>query len=268
MTEAGIADCVSVAHRLCDAAQPIALEYFRSGNLKTESKTAQDESYDPVTLADRAIETEMRNILNELRPEDGILGEEWPDKPSGNGLQWVLDPIDGTRAFISGLPSWGVLIALNDGEKPIIGMMLQPFTGERFVGINSTRQTSKLFHASTGRDLRTSATQSLEKALMCCTAPDMFSGDDEIKKFEAISRRTRLTRFGTDCYGYAMLAMGQIDLVVESSLKPYDIQALMPIVHAAGGIVTNWQGGDCQHGGQVIAAANSVLHEQALKVLS
>lgn len=268
MIEAEIASCISVAHRLCDAAHPIAMAYFRSGELQTESKTAQDAGYDPVTLADRAIEAEMRDILGSLRPEDGILGEEWPDKPSANGLQWVLDPIDGTRAFISGLPSWGVLVALNDGDKPVIGMMLQPFTGERFVGVDADTRSSTLYHGTTERSLRTSATERIGNALMCCTAPDMFSADDEIRKFTAISERTRLTRFGTDCYGYAMLAMGQVDLVVEASLKPYDIQALMPLVRAAGGVVTNWQGGDCQHGGQVIAAANPVLHEQALALLA
>lgn len=266
MTANAMKDCLSVAHRLADAARPIALHYFRSSRLETDNKAGEG-GFDPVTLADRAIERAMRDILANERPDDGILGEEYDDVLSQSGVTWVLDPIDGTRAFLCGLPSWGVLIAANDGEKPVIGIMDQPFIGERFTGTLLPNDCSAVLENAVGtRDLAVRDTESLSDALMCSTAPDMFVGD-EARAFAALSERVRLTRFGTDCYAYSLLAMGQIDLVVESSLKPYDVQALMPLVQAAGGIVTNWQGGDAQHGGQVIAAATPALHDAALSVL-
>ena len=267
MTASGMMDCLPVAHRLADAARPIALHYFRSSRLGTDNKAGEDGGFDPVTLADRAIERAMRDILATERPDDGILGEEYDDVPSRSGVTWVLDPIDGTRAFLCGLPSWGVLIAANDGERPVIGIMDQPFIGERFTGILLPEVRSAVLDDATGRtDLAVRNTDTLSEALMCSTAPDMFKGA-EAHAFASLSDKVRLTRFGTDCYAYTLLAMGQIDLVVESSLKPYDIQALMPLVQAAGGIVTDWQGGDCQQGGQVIAAATPTLHEAAMSVL-
>ena len=210
----------------------------------------------------------MRDILATERPDDGILGEEYDDVPSRSGVTWVLDPIDGTRAFLCGLPSWGVLIAANDGERPVIGIMDQPFIGERFTGTFLPEARNAVLDNGIGkRDLTVRDTESLSDALMCSTAPDMFKGD-EAEAFASLSEQVQLTRFGTDCYAYTLLAMGQIDLVVESSLKPYDIQALMPLVQAAGGIVTDWSGGDCQNGGQVIAAATPALHEAAMSVLN
>lgn len=265
MDAPGLLDCLPVAHRLADAARPIALRYFRSAGLGVDDKSGADAAYDPVTLADRAIEQAMRAILAKERPEDGILGEEYDAVPSRSGITWVLDPIDGTRAFLCGLPNWGVLIAANDGTKPVIGIMDQPFTGERFTGIAlpSTRRASL-----NGQPLSTSGQMALDHALLCCTDPTMFKGEPERAAFHRLTNHVRMTRYGTDCYGYALLAMGQVDLVVESSLKPMDIQALMPLIDAAGGLVTDWQGGDPQHGGQVIAAATPALHAAALSVLN
>lgn len=265
MSKTGMDACLPVAHRLADAARPLALRHFRTASLTIEDKSVAGQSYDPVTMADRAIEAEMRRILAEARPDDGILGEEFDDIPTRSGMTWVLDPIDGTRSYMCGLPSWGVLIAVNDGTRPVIGIMDQPFTGERFVGTDTTAQ---LHHHGTTQDLRVRPTQTLAEAVLCCTDPTMFGTEAERTAFAAIDRQTRLTRYGTDCYGYAMLAAGQVDLVVESSLKPYDIQALTPLIEAAGGIVTDWQGGDPQHGGQIVAAATKPLHEAALRVLS
>ena len=265
MSEIEIDACLSVAHRLADAARPLALQYFRAATLTIEDKSSAGQTYDPVTMADRAIEAEMRRILADLRPDDGILGEEFDPLPSRSGITWVLDPIDGTRAFMSGLPTWGVLIAVNDGTRPVIGIMDQPFTGERFTG---TAATATLTHAGATRSLHSRDTATLDEAVLCCTDPSMFQTDAERASFAAISAQARLTRFGTDCYAYAMLAAGQVDLVVESSLKPYDIQAMMPIVTGAGGIVTDWRGGDPQPGGQALAAASKPLHEAALRVLS
>ncbi len=265
MSETEIDTCLSVAHRLADAARPLALQHFRAATLAVEDKSTPDQSYDPVTMADRAIEAEMRQILADLRPDDGVLGEEFDPTPSRSGITWVLDPIDGTRAFICGLPTWGVLIAVNDGTRPVIGIMDQPFTGERFTG---TAAIAQLAHADGTRALHTRATAALGDAVLCCTDPTMFKTEAERAAFAAISQATRLTRYGTDCYAYAMLAAGQVDLVVESSLKPYDIQAMMPIVQGAGGIVTDWRGGDPQHGGQALAAATPALHAAALAALA
>ena len=265
MPAAGLIDCLPVAHRLADAAKPIALRYFRSSGLGVDNKSSPNVAYDPVTLADREIERAMRALLATERPDDGILGEEYEDVPSRSGVTWVLDPIDGTRAFLCGLPSWGVLIGVNDGTQPVIGIMDQPFTGERFTGVTLPGHTTATLNDTAFAISRETA---LSDALMCCTDPSMFKGDTEREAFARLSATVRLTRFGTDCYGYALLAMGQVDLVVESSLKPYDIQALMPMIEAAGGVVTDWQGGDAQHGGQVIAAATPALHAAAMSVLN
>jgi len=274
MPATGLLDCLPVAHRLADAARPIARRYFRTTGLGVDDKSADAApgdaagSYDPVTLADRAIERAMRDILATSRPDDGILGEEYDDVPSRSGITWVIDPIDGTRAFLCGLPSWGVLIAVNDGTRPVIGIMDQPFTGERFTGIaTADRQGATLHEPGNQHHLAVRTTADLGEALMCCTDPSMFKTDAERAAFLRIDAQVRMTRFGTDCYGYALLAMGQVDLVVEASLKPYDIQAMIPLVEAAGGIVTDWQGGDAQHGGQVIAAATPALHAAALSAL-
>jgi len=204
---------IVVAKELADAARTTALEYFRSNTLQIGNKRAEDGAFDPVTVADKEVEAVIRSILAEKRPSDGILGEEHKDTSGTSGRTWVIDPIDGTRAFMCGLPTWGVLIALNDD-------------------------------------------------------PTAFATSDDFDRFSALSKHTRLTRYGTDCYGYAMLARGQIDLVVESGLQPYDIQAMIPIVQAAGGFITNWQGDDCQDGGRVIAAADAALHAAALDKLS
>lgn len=269
MTATGVTECLPVAHRLAETARPIAHRYFRSGGLGVNDKSDADDAYDPVTLADREIERAMRAILAAERPDDGILGEEYDDVPSRSGITWVLDPIDGTRAFLCGLPNWGVLIAVNDGTRPVIGIMDQPFTGERFTGIaTADTHTATLTQHAEQRALSTGKTTDLSDALLCCTDPSMFKGAPERASFDRLSAHARLTRFGTDCYGYALLAMGQVDLVVESSLKPYDIQALMPLIEAAGGVVTDWQGGDAQHGGQVIAAATPALHAAAISVLN
>lgn len=269
MTATDTMACIPVAHRLAEAARPIALRYFRTSGLGADDKSSPGVAYDPVTLADREIERAMRDILATERPDDGILGEEYDAVPSRSGITWVLDPIDGTRAFLCGLPNWGVLIAVNDGTRPVYGIMDQPFTGERFAGgILQGDHGATLHHDGTERTLSTRATATLDTALMCCTDPTMFKSDAQRAAFARMTAQVRMTRYGTDCTGYALLAMGQVDLVVESSLKPYDIQALMPLIQAAGGVVTDWQGGDAQHGGQVIAAATPALHAAAISVLN
>lgn len=258
---------LDVAIALADIAGPPALRHFRSGVLQIDNKRAEQGAFDPVTEADREVETAIREVLATARPDDGILGEEHRRITGSSGRTWVIDPIDGTRAFMCGLPTWGVLIALNDGNAPIIGVMDQPFTGERFIGVISDPPHSLYRRNSSETVLQTRPCASLAEAVMCSTAPDAFANDADAAAFASLSGKVRLTRFGTDCYGYAMLASGTVDLVVESGLNPYDIQAMIPIVEAAGGIATNWQGGDCAQGGQVIAAGDRELHALALAAL-
>jgi myo-inositol-1(or 4)-monophosphatase len=176
----------------------------------------------------------------------------------------VIDPIDGTRAFILGLPLWGTLIGLTRGGVPLLGLMDQPFTRERFF---SGESEAFFRHDGTTTSMRTRACSALGEALLATTTPDFFSGE-EGRRFEALSRAVRLRRFGGDCYNYCLLALGHIDLVVEAGLKPYDILPLMPIVERAGGVVSTWEGGDARDGGSIIAAGDRRLHEAAVKMLS
>ncbi|GHA62460.1 histidinol-phosphatase [Amylibacter ulvae] len=255
-------ELMTVAHELADAARPIALHFFRKSAQGLENKLS--DGFDPVTLADREIEQAMRDILTVQRPDDGILGEEFPDIPSQSGLTWVLDPIDGTRGFISGTPTWGVLIAINDGDAPVFGIVDQPFTGERYCGGFGT---ALLRHAGREMPLGTRKTTTLSESVIFTTFPEVGS-KQEGEAFHAVAKQCKLTRYGMDCYAYALLAAGQVDLVIEAGLNPYDIQGPLAVIAAAGGIVTDWQGGDAQHGGRVIAAANATIHSQALEILA
>ena len=251
-----------VAHALVDAARPIALQYFRTTEQNLENKLA--DGFDPVTIADKAIEKKMRSILAERRPDDGILAEEYENVTGTTGLTWVLDPIDGTRGFISGTPTWGVLIAVDAGDGPILGIIDQPYIGERFFGGFGK---ASLLHQSQERDLKVRKCANLSDAVVFTTFPEVGT-DEEGIAFKRVANQTKLTRYGMDCYAYALLAAGQIDLVIEAGLNPYDIQGPIAVVEAAGGIVTDWQGGRAHGGGQVIAASDKHVHEQALKLLN
>ena len=202
-------------------------------------------------------------ILAERRPQDAILGEEFGTQPGTSGLTWVLDPIDGTRAFISGAPSWGTLIGLTDATGPIYGIVDQPFTGERFEGgLGRAHVTDR--HGE--RPLAVRKGVALAQATLLSTFPEIGT-EAERAAFQRVSRQARLTRYGLDCYGYALLALGQVDLVIEAGLQPYDIVAPIAVIEAAGGIVTDWQGGPAHGGGQVLAAATPELHAAALALL-
>lgn len=251
----------SVAEALADAARPITLAHFRSSDLATESKRAE---FDPVTEADRSAERAMRDILARLRPDDGILGEEFPPVESKTGWTWVLDPIDGTRGFISGTPTWGVLIALSDASGPKLGIIDQPFTGERFMGGLGRAQ-----HQGPGGStpMAVRADRPLSEATLFSTFPEVGS-PAEGAAFARVANDVRLVRYGTDCYAYGLLALGQIDLVIEAGLQPYDIAGPIAVIEAAGGIVTNWSGGPAHNGGQVLAAATPELHQAAVARLA
>jgi len=256
------AELRSVADSLADAARLATLRHFRRDDLMADNKESL--RFDPVTEGDRAAEDAMRALLAELRPQDAILGEERGHKAGSSGLTWVLDPIDGTRSFMSGSPVWGVLIGLRDDEGPILGIIDQPYIGERFTG----GLGQSLLQGPHGqRILRTRAARPLSEAVIFSTYPEVGT-PVEGAAFQALARECRLTRYGLDCYAYGLLAMGQIDLVVEAGLQPYDIMSPIAVIEAAGGIVTDWQGRPAHEGGRVIAAANADIHAEALERLA
>ncbi|GAU82883.1 histidinol-phosphatase [Bosea sp. 2YAB26] len=238
------------------------LPFFRAKHA-TEDKSCGG-VFDPVTEADRAGENVMRHLIKRNFPEHGVLGEEFGTENGEAEYVWVLDPIDGTRAFISGIPVWGTLIGLTREGVPVYGMMHQPFTGERYSG--DGRQAR--YEGPGGpRVLRTRQNGELATATVMTTSPKLFQGAEQ-EAYLRVESAVRLARYGCDCYAYCMLASGHVDLVIESGLKPYDIVALIPIVEGAGGIVTSWDGGSAAKGGRIIAAANRTLHQAALALLA
>ena len=260
MTRTALSD-LEIAHKLADAARAAILPFFRNLTVEAENKLA--DGFDPVTAADRAAEQAMRDILAQDRPTDGILGEEFPNVAGTSGRTWVLDPIDGTRGFISGTPTWGVLIALSDAEGPFLGIIDQPYIGERFVGTGDQAQMTGPQGAS---PLSTKPTTTLDQAILFTTFPEVGTTEDRAA-FERVAKGVKLTRYGMDCYAYALLAAGQVDLVIEAGLNAYDIQAPIAVIQSAGGIVTNWEGGPVHDGGRALAAATPELHAAALKRL-
>lgn len=255
-------DIRRVAHLMADAAREVILPYFRALDLHADNKLGA--GFDPVTEADRAAERAMRAVLAQERPADGILGEEYGAQPGTSGLTWVLDPIDGTRGFLSGTPTWGVLIACNDAHGPFYGIIDQPYIGERFEGAPD----GAVLNGPHGRrPLVTRPPRDLRQAVVFTTYPEVGT-PPEAAAFRAVSAQALLTRFGMDCYAYALVAAGQVDLVIEAGLNAYDIQAPIAVVQAAGGIVTDWQGGPAHEGGRAVAAANAEIHAQALALLS
>jgi histidinol phosphatase-like enzyme (inositol monophosphatase family) len=237
------------------------LPFFRT-SFAVEDKS-RGGAFDPVTEADRAGEAAMRQLIKRTFPNHGIVGEEFGAERPDAEYVWVLDPIDGTRAFVAGLPMWGTLIGLTRAGKPAFGMMHQPFTGERFSGDGGRA----LFNGRSGeRKLKTRRCAALKDAVLATTSPKLF-GERGRAFYERVEGEVRLARYGCDCYAYCMVAAGCIDLVIEEGLKPYDIVALIPIIEGAGGIVTSWDGGSAAEGGTVIAAGDRRLHAAALKLL-
>ncbi len=254
-------ELIAVAHALADAARIATLAHFRSDGLVADTK--EQLRFDPVTIADRESEQAMRDILAARRPQDGILGEEFAAVTGTSGLTWVLDPIDGTRGYLSGTPTWGVLISVADATGPIYGIIDQPFIGERFEGgLGRAEVNGPMGH----RGLRARPPRPMDQAILFSTFPEVGTADDAAA-FRRVVPKVRLTRYGTDCYAYALIAAGQIDLVIEAGLQAYDVQAPIAVIEAAGGIVTDWDGRPCHQGGRVLAAANRDIHEQAMALL-
>ena len=260
LSDQALRELLGFANRLADASGAVIKRYFRTGIEITDKKDKGEGRYSPVTAADQGAEAAIRTLIKAEHPDHGIMGEEHGHENPDARFTWVIDPIDGTKAFITGLPTWGTLIALNDMGRPVLGLLDQPILGERFTGgpdgafLGKTR-------------LKTRICPKLSDAILCCTEPEMFEAGAEQKAFKRLARQVALRRFGTDCYAYAMLAHGFVDLVVEASLAPWDIQALIPIVERAGGLVTNWEGGPAADGGRVVAAGDPALHRDVLAVL-
>ncbi len=255
---------IRTAHALADAARPETLRHFRTGIASDDKGPGPGGRFDPVTEADRAAERAMRSVLARERPEDGILGEEYGQQAGTSGLTWVLDPIDGTRGYISGTPTWGVLVSVADAGGPLYGIIDQPYIGERFAGgWGEAAVTGPMGTAL----LRTAPPRPLSEATVLTTFPEIGT-PEEHAAFRRVADRVRLVRYGMDCYGYALLAAGQVDLVIEAGLQPYDAQAPISVVTAAGGIATAWDGSPAHDGGRLLAAANPAIHAAAVRLLA
>ncbi|HWL06380.1 MAG TPA: histidinol-phosphatase [Xanthobacteraceae bacterium] len=254
-------DFSSFVDELASASGDTILPFFRT-SLAVENKNAGD--FDPVTAADRASENAMRALIRRTFPDHGIIGEEYGNERSDAEYVWVLDPIDGTKSFVGGMPAWGTLIGLLRFGEPVFGMMHQPFTRERFTGDGAAAH----YRGPAGeRDMRVRTCHSLSDAALYTTSPRLMQADERAA-FATVEDAVRLSRYGGDCYAYCMLAAGHIDLVIETGLKPYDIMALIPIIAGAGGIITDWDNRPAQNGGRIVAAGDARVHRAALEMLN
>ena len=247
--------------RIAAAAAAETLPRFRQNGAVTNKLSA---GFDPVTEADQSAEQAIRRLIREEFPDHGIVGEEFGTEKGDSSHIWIIDPIDGTRAFISGLPLWGTLVGLTVDGDAVAGLMSQPFTGELYYA-----DGGGAYYEGPGspRRLTTRRTTTLREATLCTTTPSLFDGRRRAL-YDRVEQAVRLPRYGTDCYGYAMVAAGHVDLVIESGLQPYDIVALIPIIEKAGGVVTTWTGEAAEAGGDIVAAATPELHARALEFLA
>lgn len=218
--------------------------------------------FDPVTEADRAAEAVIRNAVQKRYPDHGIEGEEHGRQPGSSRYTWVIDPIDGTRSFIIGHLHWATLVALNDGVRPIVGVAHQPYVGESFVAANGRAEWRR---GNERRGLRVRRCRRIEDAVVATTDPRHFGSERQLAAYGAVTTGARLVRFGGDCYCYTQVAMGLVDIVIETGLQSYDIQALIPLIENAGGAVSNWEGGRCDAGGDVLACGDRALHAELLR---
>lgn len=258
----GPVDFATFVDKLATVAGEAIRPFFRT-TLGVQNKGGSG-AFDPVTEADRAAETAMRALIRETFPAHGIIGEEFGDERADAPYVWVLDPIDGTKSFIAGMPAWGTLIGLLKDGAPVYGMMHQPFIGERFTGDGAAAR----YRGPAGeRRLATRKCAAVKDAILYTTSPLLMS-EEERTLFRKVENVAQLSRYGGDCYAYCMVAAGYVDLVIEAGLKPYDVTPLIPIVEGAGGIVTTWDGSPATKGGRIVAAGDERVHEQALKLLS
>jgi histidinol-phosphatase len=254
-------DFAAFVNELATVSGETILPFFRTA-LSVEDK-GRPGSFDPVTAADHAAETAMRALIRRTFPDHGIIGEEYGQERADAEYVWVLDPIDGTKSFISGMPAWGTLIGLLRSGEPVFGMMSQPFTRERFSGGGGA---SRYRGPAGERDLRARPCGRLSEAVLFTTSPRLMNDADR-NSFGRVEDAVRLSRYGGDCYAYCMLAAGHVDLVIETELKPYDVLPLVPIIVGAGGMITSWEGGAPHAGGRVIAAGDKRMHKAAIELL-
>lgn len=257
MTLPDLSAFINLAHQLADAVAPISMKYFRT-DLNIISKS--DDS--PVTIADREAERVMRELIEAAFPEHGIYGEELGQVRIDAEYVWVLDPIDGTRSFVTGKPLFGTLIGLMRDGKPYLGVMDMPALKERWLGAPGRQTTWN------GESVHVRSCPSIDQAWMYVTSPEMFT-DKNFPRFETLRDAVKSTAYGADCYGYGLLAMGLVDLVCEDTLQPYDYAALVPIVQGAGGVMTDWNGTELglQSEGHVLVAGDGETHRKGLEIL-
>lgn len=258
MTDKVSAAYLALAGELAERTGAIIRRHFRQ-KIAVEQKPDRT----PVTIADREAEKAMREMIEARYPDHGIWGEEFGRVRPEADYVWVLDPIDGTKSFICGMPAWGTLIALTRRGEPIYGMMHQPFTREHFSGDG---RGARYRGPAGDRDLRVRACAALEDAVMCTTSP-LLMNDADRQCFGRVEKVVRLSRYGGDCYAYCVLAAGHVDLVIETELKPHDVLPLIPIIEGAGGIVTTWENGPAHNGGRIVAAGDKRVHAQAMALL-
>src|SRR5580700_6192469 len=255
-------DFAAFVDQLASVSGETILPFFRTA-LSIENKSVGG-GFDPVTAADRAAEVAMRTLIKKSFPAHGIVGEELGTERAEAEYVWVLDPIDGTKSFICGLPAWGTLIALTRRGEPIYGMMHQPFTREYFTGDGSAAR----YRGPAGdRALQVRPCASLDDAIMLTTSPLLMNEADR-QAFRRVEEAVRLSRYGGDCYAYCVLAAGHVDLIIETELKPHDVLALIPIIEGAGGIMTTWENDRPHNGGRIVAAGDRRVHAQAMKLLN
>lgn len=263
-SEPAFGDLLTFAHEAAELSGVAILPHFRK-RLGVENKAGAG-GFDPVTAADKGAERIIAKALKQRFPDHGIVGEEYGRREGAGRFRWVIDPIDGTKGFILGLPTWGTLIGLLDGDRPRLGLMSQPFTRERFWSAETASYLS--VGGEKPKKLKTRECPDLASAMLSTTHPDLFAAGAEAEAFQRIKSATRMTRYGGDCYAYCLLAAGHIDLVVEAGLKPHDIVALIPIIERAGGVITTWDGKPAIHGGRILACGDPTLHAKAMKVLA
>jgi myo-inositol-1(or 4)-monophosphatase len=260
MTETSTNDLLKFALQLAEAAGTAILPYFRA-DTPVDVKAAQD--WDPVTEGDRAGERAMRHLIEKHHPSHGIIGEEYGTKSGTSDLTWILDPVDGTRAFVIGMPTWATLIGLYAGGKPLLGVMCQPYVDDVFYG---TPEGAWARQRGAERPLKVRPTKSLSQAMAGTTSPHLYK--NEMQGFDSLRNKTKSMRYGLDCYSFSLLASGQLDLAMDPSLQIYDIAALIPIMKGAGATVGSWTDNDPNQGGNVLAAATPELFEEAQKAMA
>ncbi len=258
MSAACSPEIVAFAHRLADAAGEVVRRYFRQ-----PIDVAYKPDVSPVTEADRETERVIRDMIAAEHPDHGVIGEEHPPERADAEHVWVIDPIDGTRSFIAGTPLFGTLIALTRGGAPVLGIIDQPITGERWLGVDGAPSTLN------GEAIRTRACAELSAALLCTSSPHYYEGDD-VAAFERLREAVEWAHYNADCYGFGLLARGSIDIAIEPGMSVHDWCALVPVIENAGGVISDWNGAPLtfRSDGRVIAAGDRAAHAQALKLLA